>query len=245
MGALDGKHIILQSPINSHGEYINYKKIPSIVLLGLVDANYNFMYVDVGCQGRICDGGVFKNSALYKSLENNELKLPAPCILQTPYLIKVPYLILDDKAFALNNYTMKPFEGTPDNGSPERIFNYRLSRARRVVENAFGIMSSVFRVLRKPMVLEPEIATKVVLATVYLHNFLRKTRANIYTPPGSLDSEIDGNFEQGSWRNEPDSTSFVPLRAIPRRSANDAKAIRSHLATHFVTNGQITWQHRY
>lgn len=100
------------------------------------------MYVDVGCQGRISDGGVFKNSALYKSLENNELKLPAPCILQTPYLIKVPYVILADKAFALNNYTMKPFEGTPDNGSPERIFNYRLSRARRVVENAFGIMSS-------------------------------------------------------------------------------------------------------
>lgn len=97
-------------------------------------------------------------------------------------------------------------------------------------------MSSVFKVLRKPMLLEPEIATKVVLATVYLHNFLRKTRANIYTPPGSLDSEIDGNFVQGSWRNELDSTSFVPLRAIPRRSANDAKAIRSHLATHFVTN---------
>lgn len=119
MGALDGKHIILQSPIKSHGEYINYKKIPSIVLLGLVDANYNFMYVDVGCQGRISDGGVFKNSALYKSLENNELKLPAPCILQTPYLIKVPYVILADKAFALNNYTMKPFEGTPDNGSPK------------------------------------------------------------------------------------------------------------------------------
>lgn len=214
-------------------------------MLALVDANYNFLYVDVGCQGRISDGGVFRNCELYKSLENNDLNLPAPCILQPPYTLKVPYVILGDKAFALNNYTMKPFEGTPENGSPERIFNYRLSRARRVVENAFGIMSSVFRVLRKPMLLEPEIATKVVLATCYLHNFLRKTRTNTYTPPGSFDSENNGDFVPGSWRNELESNSFLPLRLVPRRSANDAKAIRLHLATHFATNGQIPWQNRY
>lgn len=111
IGALDGKHIVLQSPLNSHGEYINYKDFPSIVLLGLVDAHYNFLYVDVGCQGRISDGGVFRNSTLYSKLENKELKLPAPSILQVPYLTEVPYFILADKAFALNNYTMKPFEG--------------------------------------------------------------------------------------------------------------------------------------
>ncbi|KAH9632488.1 hypothetical protein HF086_017036 [Spodoptera exigua] len=70
-----------------------------------------------------------------------------------------------DKAFALNDYTLKPYGGTPERGSMERIFNYRLSRARRVVENAFGILSSVFRVLRKPLLLEPEKATKVVLTT--------------------------------------------------------------------------------
>lgn len=114
-----------------------------------------------------------------------------------------------------------------------------------MVENAFGIMSSVFRVLRKPMLLEPNIATKVVLATVYLHIFLRKMRINIYTPAGSLDSEVDGNFANGSWRHEEVGSSFLPLRAIPRRSANDAKSIRSHLATHFVTNGEIPWQCRY
>lgn len=51
------------------------------------------------------------------------------------------------KAFAMNHYTMKPFEGNPEKDSIERIFNYRFSRPRRVVENAFEVLSSVFRVL--------------------------------------------------------------------------------------------------
>lgn len=59
---------------------------------------------------------------------------------------------------------MKPFDGNPETGLPEHIFNYRHSRARRVIENAFGILNSVFRVLRKPMPLEPEIASKIIFA---------------------------------------------------------------------------------
>lgn len=85
-------------------------------------------------------------------------------------------MILADKAFAMNEYTIKPFEGNPEVSSLERVFNYRLSRGRRVVENAFGILSAVFRVLRKSMALHPEIASKIVL-TMYLHNFLRKRPA--------------------------------------------------------------------
>jgi len=50
---------------------------------------------------------------------------------------------------------MKPYSGIYERSLAERALNYRLSRARRVVENIFGIMSSVFRVLRKPMLLEP------------------------------------------------------------------------------------------
>lgn len=53
-------------------------------------------------------------------------------------------------SFPLSNYLMKPYSGIYDKSSPQRIFNYRL---RRVVENAFGIISSVFQVLRKPMLL--------------------------------------------------------------------------------------------
>ena len=67
MGAIDGKHVLLQCPRNSAGEYFNYKNAFSIVLFALVDAHYNFMFVDTGCQGRSSDSGVFTNAELYKN----------------------------------------------------------------------------------------------------------------------------------------------------------------------------------
>nr|CAH7722712.1 unnamed protein product [Callosobruchus chinensis]CAH7767351.1 unnamed protein product [Callosobruchus chinensis] len=94
---MDGKHVMLQAGWNSGTDYYNYKNYFSIVLFALVDADYNFMYVDVGCQGRISDGGVFKNTSLYRRLKSNSLDIPSSCALQPPYLIDVPYVILANK----------------------------------------------------------------------------------------------------------------------------------------------------
>ncbi|XP_029340998.1 uncharacterized protein LOC115033115 [Acyrthosiphon pisum] len=246
IAAMDGKHVIIQAPSFSGTEYYNYKQFFSIVLFALVDADYNFMYVDVGTQGRISDGGVFKNTNLYKKMERHDLNIPEPHALRIPYLLKVPYMILADKAFAMNEYTIKPFEGNPEVGSPQRVFNNRLSRGRRVVENAFGILSAVFRVLRKSMALQPEIASKIVLTTIYLHNFLRKRPSClIYTPPGSLDTEKDGALTNGRWRQEQPTSSLLSMRNIPRRITDHAKTVRLHLADHFVLNDVLPWQNNY
>jgi len=73
MRTVDGKHVVLQCPRNSASEYFNYKNVFSIVLFTLVDANYNFMFVDAGCQGRISDSGVFTNTELHKKTRNKNL----------------------------------------------------------------------------------------------------------------------------------------------------------------------------
>jgi hypothetical protein len=112
-------------------EYKNdpsYKGTYSIVLLALVDAFYTFSYVDVGCNGRFSDGGVFNNSSLCPSLSNNDIKLPEPSALRSRTKL-TPYVIVADDAFA-----MKP--------DPNRLFNYRLPRARPIVENRFGIIAN-------------------------------------------------------------------------------------------------------
>ncbi len=66
IGAVDGKHIFLQRPINSGSEFYNYKSQFSIVLFVSVDGDYNFLFADIGSQGRISGGGVFKDTELYK-----------------------------------------------------------------------------------------------------------------------------------------------------------------------------------
>ena len=62
--ALDGKHIVIKLPIRSGGELLNYKHTFSIVLMVLVDADYKFLYMNVGCNGRVSDGGAFEGCIL-------------------------------------------------------------------------------------------------------------------------------------------------------------------------------------
>jgi DDE superfamily endonuclease len=69
---------MLQKPPKSGSTFYNYKHFFSIVLMALVDANYRFIYVNVGAQGRLSDAGVFSNSRLSTLLESNKLNLPPP-----------------------------------------------------------------------------------------------------------------------------------------------------------------------
>jgi len=176
IGAVDGKHVQLQAPSGSN--VFNYKSTFSIILMVVVDADYNFLYADVGCQGRISDSEVIQNTSFFKRLKEEKLEIP-PAKKFTGREKAVPYVFVADDVFPLEENIIKPYPGSHEKGSAKRIFNYRLSRARRVVENVFGILSAVFRVLHKPMLLEPKKAKLVVITCVYLHNFLRKEKSSI------------------------------------------------------------------
>ena len=72
VGAIDGKHITIQVPVNLACTLFNYKGSHSIVLLAVCDAQYKFTLVDVGDYGRHSDGGVLINSALGKALADGK-----------------------------------------------------------------------------------------------------------------------------------------------------------------------------
>lgn len=66
--------------------------------------------------------------------------------------INMPFVFVGNDAFPLVDRIMKPF-APPRGGTltdAEKIFNYRLSRARRYVDNAFGILTSKFICLGRP-----------------------------------------------------------------------------------------------
>ena len=67
----------------------------------------------------------------------------------------MPYFIIGDDAFPLRTWLMKPFSRR-NLENDQRIFNYRLSRARRIVENAFGILANIFQCLRTTMRQQPK-----------------------------------------------------------------------------------------
>ncbi|KFM66234.1 hypothetical protein X975_13344, partial [Stegodyphus mimosarum] len=103
------------------------------------DAHYTFLYVDIGNFGKISDGGGFENSSLDQKLQNSYF-LPSPAILTDSNKV-LSFVFIEDEAFPLKTNMLCPFPGKllPQN---KTICNYHLSRARRCIENAFGILTS-------------------------------------------------------------------------------------------------------
>ena len=174
LGAIDGKHVRIRKPRNAGSAYFNYKKFHSIVLLAIADANYRFIYLSAGAKGRAGDAGIYQDSELKACLENGELPIPPPEPLQYDRSGKTtPYFFIGDDAFGCTLNMMKPINWARKKTTwANEVFNYRLSRARRVIENAFGVLSHRFRVLLATIQQEPKVASDIVMACCVLHNFL-------------------------------------------------------------------------
>ena len=68
--------------------------------MALVDTNYEFIYVDIGCNGRISDRRVFRNCSLSKAIEHDDLNIPPPQVI-CEEIQPLPYFIVADDAFHL------------------------------------------------------------------------------------------------------------------------------------------------
>jgi len=140
----------------------------------MVDANYKFVVIDVGSFGREGDSGIFLKSILGQQILNGSLNFPKESTL--PGTDKVlPYVILGDQAFRLHKHILRPYSQKAAKADAQKvIFNYRLSRARRVTENDFGLLSQVFRVYYQPINLSPKTCDDLIIVTCCLHNMLRE-----------------------------------------------------------------------
>ncbi|XP_062331214.1 uncharacterized protein LOC134031547 [Osmerus eperlanus] len=168
IGALDGKHIVIQAPPNSGSQFHNYNATFSVVLLALVDADYRFLAVDVGGFGSNSNGGIFANSQLGKALQAGDLDVPPPALLPSaPELGHVPYVVVADEAFPMKPYLLRPYPGRHLQ-EDMRVFNYRLSRARRIVENCFGILMQRWQVYCRRLQVCPDAVDSIVKATCIL-----------------------------------------------------------------------------
>ncbi|XP_075202990.1 uncharacterized protein LOC142305511 [Anomaloglossus baeobatrachus] len=223
IGTIDGKHIRIQQPPRSGSNFFNYKKYFSIVLMAVADAKYNFITIDVGAHGSTGDSRVLQNSQIGLQFIYNSEFIPAPEPIPGSD-IPFPYVFVADEAFPLLQNLLLPF---PRRGLdvPRRIFNYRLSRARRYVECTFGIMSSQWRILHTPIQLNVSTVDFVIKTCCVLHNFLRKYRFEIN------EDEIPLNFH--------------PCPSISGRLNNLGISVRDQFTDYFMSDvGALPWQYR-
>lgn len=102
LGAIDGKHVIIECPYNSGSLNYNYKGSFSKVLLAACDANYSFIFVDIGSYGSESDGGILSRSRFGQGLGQGLFNLPYPEHLYCDNEA-IPYFFVRDEAFPLDN----------------------------------------------------------------------------------------------------------------------------------------------
>lgn len=240
LGAVDGKHINIVPPPGSGSYYYNYKGRHSLVLMAIVNANYEFIMCDFGVNGRISDGGVIEYTQFYRKLQNGTLHLPRASAPKAGQQI-LPFVFIADEAFALRPDFLKPFNQKELNHD-KKIFNYRLSRGRCKVENAFGIMAARFRIFHTAISINLGAVEKVVMACCVLHNFLRRQCTTIYSPDTCLDKE---DFDKGCLEPGYRATNLDNMqRGFGKRSTTSAKQVREQFMNYFVSEGAVPWQER-
>ncbi|XP_050697643.1 putative nuclease HARBI1 [Eriocheir sinensis] len=243
IGAIDGKHIACKAPANSGSDYYNYKGFFSIILLAVVTSDYKFMWIDVSGKGSTSDAHIYNSSSLKEALEKNDLvgfPQPDPLPGDTE---DVPYFLVGDDADALRTFMMKPC-GNRDMTRKQRIFNYRLSsRARRVVENSFGILANRFQLLLTTMLHEPDTVRLLVKTCIILHNLMRIRYPVMQNRLVDVEQQ-DGQLVPGAWRLGKNLADTRPDR-LPgnNRDFRQAKAQRNLIMEWCDTTvGSVPWQ---
>lgn len=215
-GAIDGSHIPIKAPTDEPDAYYNRKGFHSIVLQAVVDCFLTFTDVFVGYPGRVHDARVLANSGIFLAAQSAGTAFPGG---QDQVIdgIRVPVLLLGDPAYPLQTWLMKPYPESRITNE-QMTFNYRLSRARVVVERAIGILKQRWRILLHAQEASVRNICTVVCACCTLHNYCI-----------ARDDHLVTNDGEGPPRPQNHGI------GIRRRAAEEreAKAVREAL-THFL-----------
>ncbi|XP_069837965.1 uncharacterized protein [Dendropsophus ebraccatus] len=223
LGAVDGKHVRVQQPPHSGSRFYNYKKYFSVVLMAVADANCKFVAIDVGAYGSTGDSRVLQTSQIGLQILRAGDQLPAaePLPGSTD---PVPFVMISDEAFPLLPNLLRPYPRR-ELDTRKRIFNFRLARARRVVECTFGIMSSQWRILGTTIKLDVRTVDNIIKACCVLHNYTRPETTDeiMENQQATIDNVVNWDFPSPS---------------------NLGVAIRDRYADYFMSpEGAVPWQY--
>lgn len=199
----------------------------SIVIMAACSADCTFTYLDIGAFGSEGDANIFRNSTFGANVIQDRLNFPEDKSIDGTVF---PFYFVVDDAFPPCKRIIKPYGGN-NLSKEQRVFNYRLSRARITIEQTFGILSAKWLCLRRTLFCNPNRAQKIVTACYLLDNFLMKKETSTYS---------SNNF-----KDDPQNQ-LRSMSGSSGRPADYARSMRDWLKD-FVNNssGRVPWQDKY
>ncbi|XP_070412035.1 uncharacterized protein [Nothobranchius furzeri] len=210
VGAIDGSHIPIIALQGFHTDYFNRKGWHSIILQGIVDGRGMFWNVNAGQPGSLHDARVLRLSTFWDLVAHGQLH---PTSTKNIEGVNVGFYVLGDSAYPLQNWLLKPFS---DNGrltAEQQAYNRKTSRARVVVENAFGRLKGRWRCLLKRNDSDVELLKHMVLTCCVLHNICES---------------------HGEEYTECDAPADEPVVANMQEVAEEGSDVREALMRHFT-----------
>eukprot|EP01018_Ginkgo_biloba_P031772 Gb_40842 [translate_table: standard] len=168
-GAIDATHVKLELPYNESSiDWYNREHNYSMLVQAVVDSNMRFLDICTGWPGSLNDAGLLRNSSFYRLCEEGERLNGAPISIGG---FDMREYIIGDSGYPLLPWLIVPFSG--ELTDEQRLFNYKLSYTRSIVDRAFGKLRNTWRLLqtkiKKPNM---EMLPRTILACCILHNML-------------------------------------------------------------------------
>lgn len=171
-------------------------------------------------------------------LENEQLQLPAPAALPNSNLM-CSHFVICDGGFPIKKYMMKPYMRNENITVPQRIFNFRHSHARRIIENAFRLLRRRWLVNEKALDWNLLTSEYIIQSCICLHNMII-----------TMELDDQGNeFANRRYRVRDDcvhdeNVDFNNLDPVLHHFPEmQGIFIRERLSQHFVSPaGSVPWQ---
>ena len=186
--------------------------------------NLIFINIHILFTGSNNDPGVFSSTSFSRKLANGQLDIPNPQPLPDTDIV-LPFVIISDEIFGLSTKIVKPYKRTLALTYDEKIFNYRLSRARFTIECAFGILCSKWKILDGTLKFDLQKSIDIVTSCIGLHNMIITRNQIVTEEPNIRHYEIDNMLPN------------IAVRHTPH-------VIRNTFKEYFVSQqGSVPWQH--
>ena len=169
-------------------DYYNRKQFDSVVLQGVADAQGRFIHVSTGYAGSIHDARVLRMSSLVKEVEHGNILLPP--VIRTRAGDEIRPLLVADPAYKITNWCIKPYPETRAITPSQRNFNKALSRARIVIEQAFGMLKGRWRCLLVKLDESIDKIPLTIIACCILHNICIDIRVVDVDPQNDVTDEL-------------------------------------------------------
>ncbi|KAK8957096.1 hypothetical protein KSP39_PZI000389 [Platanthera zijinensis] len=176
IGAIDGTHVHANVPVKNQVPYIGRHGTTTQNIMAACDFNMCFTFAMTGWEGSAHDSRIFNFA-----ISDPKYRFPHPprgkfYLVDAGYPLQRGYI----KPFPDTRYHLPDFArgNRPVEGLQE-IFNQSHSSLRSVIERTFGVWKKKWAILRDMPSYSFTKQKRIVLATIALHNFIRRHPSRI------------------------------------------------------------------